>query len=146
MPVGLSEPAVGVLVRNVLKMLVAPSLLKTGFITGKQALMTPSKASRQVRRAIIVYCCGVFCAVMSVVTLTRATVMAQILCEISAGVLSLFDLLLRVTHATPIENIPVMITFCFNRTWRPHRTGIGSATVVTSIKRLNTPMKRSRDF
>lgn len=84
---GLLEPTVGVLNRNELKMLLSPSLLKMGFITGKQALMTPSKASRQVSRAIVAYCCIVFCALISVVILIRTTVMAQILYETSVLIL-----------------------------------------------------------
>ena len=60
-------------------MLVSPNLLKMGFITGKQAFMMPSKASRHVRRAIRAYCFCVFCALMFVVVLIRTTVIAQIL-------------------------------------------------------------------
>ena len=101
-------------IRNELKMLVVHSFVKTGFITGKQALMTPSKASRQVRRAIIAYCCCVFCALMFVVITIRTTVMAQMLYETSAWVSPPFwSRFVTGAHATPIENIPVMTNFFF---------------------------------
>ena len=48
-------------------MLVPLSLLKMGFITGKQALMMPIKASRHVRRAINEYCFWVLYELMFVV-------------------------------------------------------------------------------
>lgn len=40
--------------------LESPSLLKMGFRTGRQALMTPSRASRQVKRASKEYICCAF--------------------------------------------------------------------------------------
>ncbi len=85
--------AIGVLLQIELKMPVAPSLVKMGFNTGRQALMMPSRASRPVKRAIFAACCGVFCPSMPVVILIRTTVMAQILYGRSAQV-SLLDFFL----------------------------------------------------
>ena len=75
----LGEAPFDVCVQNELNIPVARTLLTMGFKTGRQALMTPSRASRHVRRAIFIYRCRVFCALMLVVALMRTIVMAQIL-------------------------------------------------------------------
>ena len=62
---------------------VGLSLSKTGLLTGRQALITPSDCSRQVRRAIIAYLADAFSGVMLVVTLIRTRVMAQMLLQVS---------------------------------------------------------------
>lgn len=123
---------------------IAPNLLKTGFITGKQAQMTPKRASRHVRRESFSYCGSLSCALMLVAVLILAIVMAQILYGKSIRIHS-FRLSLR-AHLTPIENIPATKSFFLARAWRPHKTGIGSVTVVTSIKRLNTAMNRLKEI
>ena len=50
------------------------------------------------------------------------------------------------TYAVPMPNMPLSITFFPRAMFKPHRTGIGSKTAVTSRKRLKMLMKRSRDF
>ena len=49
-------------------------------------------------------------------------------------------------YIMPIENIPLVAIFLPVGRWRPHSTGIGKTTVVTSRARLKAPMKRSKDF
>ena len=58
---------------------VGLSLSKTGLVTGRQALTTPSDDSRQVKSAISAYWLAVSSGVMSVVTLIRTRVMTQML-------------------------------------------------------------------
>ena len=60
-------------------MLVSLSLLKMGPITGQQAIMTPSKGSRNSRMAIGLYCYCVLDALRFLVILIRTIVMGYLI-------------------------------------------------------------------
>ena len=57
----------------------SPNLLKMGFRTGRQALMTPRRASRQVKRASREYICWAFVPWFIEVISMRISVITQIL-------------------------------------------------------------------
>lgn len=50
------------------------------------------------------------------------------------------------TYIMPNINMLLNVTFLPTAICKPHSTGIGSTTTVTSISRLKMPMKRSSDF
>ena len=52
----------------------------------------------------------------------------------------------RDTYITPSPNIMLRTIFLPTAICKPHNTGIGSTTTVTSIRRLNIPMNKSSDF
>ena len=66
-------------VEKALKMLDWPRWVNMGFRTGRQAFMTPRRASRQVRRAMSAYCDWGFLGLILVVIFIRTRVVAQIL-------------------------------------------------------------------